>query len=81
MVSYGNFEPFNCRWITRKEAQSNRSNIKFITAWEETKSMSNWLEDPRCKVCRSTLQFRIKLGWDIERALSSMPKGAYKNPN
>jgi hypothetical protein len=45
-----------------------------ITAFGETKSLTEWLKDERCKVGRSALISRMDLGWKGEDILS-LPAG------
>jgi hypothetical protein len=63
-----NYEPGNCRWVTRQEQQGNRR-------------VNNWLEVDGERLCLthaarrsgigvSALRKRLHLGWDVERALS-----------
>ena len=61
------YSPDNCRWLTHKEQQSNRSDNHFITFNGTTKTVSQWAEYLGIK--RDTLFARIRYGWSIERAL------------
>lgn len=38
----GNYEPSNCRWVTRAEQSRNTSRNKFFTLNGETKTISEW---------------------------------------
>lgn len=66
----GDYTPTNCRWATITEQNRNTRRVRRITAFGETKTLSEWAEDPRCQVSYSTLHQRITtLGWGIEAAL------------
>lgn len=41
-----------------------------MTAFGETKRAEAWSRDPRCRVTRASLRYRIAQGWDAERALT-----------
>ena len=62
--------PDNCCWATAKVQQNNRTNTKFLTAFGETKSLGNWVDDPRCIISYHTLYARVRKGWNAESALS-----------
>jgi len=42
-----------------------------VHAFGESKSQTEWLTDPRCVVDALTLQRRLRLGWDPERAITT----------
>lgn len=73
----GNYEPDNCRWVDKYTNARNKRNTRYITAFGETKSLPDWLEDERCSnVSYSALWSRINKGWNAEFAISK-PTGAY----
>lgn len=65
--------PENCKWITIEEQQINKSTNTFITAWDETKTLSEWGRDERCKVKAARIKYRIDNGWIPEKAISTPP--------
>lgn len=67
----GDYRPSNCRFVTRKQNNNNKSNNRYVTAFKETKTLSQWIDDKRCKVAKGTLQKRLSLGWDPEKAIST----------
>lgn len=38
----GNYEPSNCRWVTKAEQAKHTSKTKYYTVWGETHSLSEW---------------------------------------
>ena len=70
----GNYEPGNCRFVTKLENMRNTRLTPKITAFGESKNASSWAEDIRCKVCYDTLMSRLSRGVTPELAIS-MPAG------
>jgi len=64
------YKPSNCRFVTRKQNNNNKSNNTYVTAFGETKTLSQWIDDKRCHVAKNTLQKRLRLGWHSEDAIS-----------
>lgn len=75
--SSGNYSPRNCRWVT--QAENNRAKaIWLITAFGETKTIGQWLEDERCKAGKeSCIRQRVSRGWTHEKAIST-PSRTYE---
>lgn len=68
----GPYSPDNCKWANRKEQSLNRSTSRIITAFGETKTATEWIDDPRCKVKGKTLYNRIAAGYPPdERCLAA----------
>jgi hypothetical protein len=65
------YDPSNCCFITQREQTRNTRRNVFVEAFGETKTVSEWVDDPRCLVVYSALYHRLKKGWDAERAISS----------
>lgn len=76
------FNPRNCRFVTKREASQSisppsRAKQPYIsvTAFGETKGMTAWTRDPRCKVSATTFAQRLRRGMHPEDALS-LPTGS-----
>ena len=64
----GNYEPNNCRWVSRKVQNRNRRNRLTVTYLDETKPLQDWAVDLGIKY--STLRARLLVyKWPIEKAL------------
>lgn len=66
----GPYSPENCRFTDRKTQSLNRRDNVFIEAFGETKTVSQWAEDPRCTVGHGALKSRLRSGWIPERAIA-----------
>jgi hypothetical protein len=62
-----NYEPNNCRWITRKEQTRNRSTNKFITYNNKTLCLADWAQTLGIK--KSTIIDRARQNLPIEDIL------------
>lgn len=66
------YSPDNCRFVTRKQNNRNKTTSRRFTIYGETKTLQDWGEDPRIAVCRQTFRSRIlELGWSAEAALTT----------
>lgn len=67
----GNYEPHNCRFVTGRVNSRNRRSNRFVFAFGETKTLIEWVEDDRCRVCLGTLWSRLNRGVPAEAAITS----------
>lgn len=66
--TFGNYEPSNCRWITKAENSRNRKDTVFVIYKGEIKKLCELCSEKEMKY--STVYQRLRNGWNIERALS-----------
>lgn len=64
------YRPDNCRWVNQKIQCNNKRSNRYLTFDGKTKTMMEWAE---CiDIPYSTIRSRLnKLGWTVERALST----------
>ena len=66
----GNYCKENCRWITHKQQQRNKTDNHFITINGENRTVSEWEE--KMGFNRNTIYSRINLcGWSEEKAVTT----------
>lgn len=54
-----NYSENNCKWILYGKQQRNKRDTIMITAFGETKSIPDWVEDPRCSLSYRELYWRL----------------------
>lgn len=68
------YEPENCRWVSASHNCRNRRSSRILTAFGETKTLIEWMEDPRLHVHRSTMHRRLQAGMSLEEAMGPKTK-------
>lgn len=68
--SKGNYEPRNCRWVSQKVQQNNRSNNRYIIYNGQCHTLSEWSDITG--ISKSVIDSRLnKLHWSEEKTLST----------
>lgn len=67
----GNYEPSNCRWVTRTQNLRNTRVNVVIEYQGEKGTIGYWAE--RLGISYSALANRIRLGWTVEQAFFCKP--------
>ena len=64
------YGPENCVWATAKEQSRNRPGFNVNIEYQgRTQCIAAWAEE--FKIKRTTLDYRLKAGWSIEKALTT----------
>jgi hypothetical protein len=69
MDGNGHYEPGNCRWATKREQSHNRRDNRLITANGRTQCLGAWAAEVGAS--SATIHYRLKAGWDPERAVTT----------
>lgn len=64
----GPYSPENCYWATRTEQANNKRNNALLTWHGMTHTLAEWAR--RTGIPAPTVYRRLKLGWDVDHALS-----------
>ncbi len=65
------YSPSNCRWVSVKRQNNNRSNNRLETYNGETKTIAEWGECNELGLTAKQIHKRLEEGWDIARALTT----------
>lgn len=64
-----NYKPSNCKWATWEEQSLNKNDTHFLEYKGVKKPLTVWAREKG--INPSTLLYRIKRGWTVERALET----------
>ena len=64
----GNYEPSNCRWVTKEIQDNNRRTNRKLTYKGTTKNLSQWAKE--YNISPTTLYDRLKVGKTLDEALN-----------
>lgn len=73
----GDYEPGNCRWVSRRDQLNNTRINRRIAFRGETKTVAEWARE--LGLNDRTLRTRLRIGWTVERAFTTPPKNPAAN--
>lgn len=72
----GNYEPTNCKWISRKDQGRNKRTSVFVTYQGKKMLLIDLVEE--LGLSRNNVYQRLKLGWTLAQAIA-LPNGSRVN--
>lgn len=72
----GNYEPTNCKWISRKDQGRNKRTSMFVTYQGKKMLLIDLVEE--LGLSRNNVYQRLKLGWTLAQAIA-LPNGSSIN--
>lgn len=63
----GNYEPSNCRWLTKRDQSRNKSTNRTLQIDGETLCLKDW--SIRSGIAYETIRDRLRKGWDAKGAI------------
>lgn len=73
----GNYEPDNCRWVSRKENSRNRRNNRILELDGVRLAVTAWAD--KVGLSKDTLMRRLRAGWDVRKALTTPADQRFRN--
>lgn len=70
----GNYEPSNVRWELPNEQANNKSDSRFVEYRGERMTVKQAIRAAGSIVAQDTVNYRLKQGWSVERAVESRPR-------
>ena len=67
----GNYEPNNCRWVTKKVQQRNKTTNRIIEFRNEARCLADWRDI--LNIGYNSTKSRLDRGWSVDKAFN------YKN--
>jgi hypothetical protein len=64
----GNYEPSNCRWLSRQKNLNNKRTNRFLELRGETHTIAEWSRITGLSWL--TIRQRLRYGWTVERTLT-----------
>ncbi|HER3781744.1 TPA: hypothetical protein VKG51_001602, partial [Streptococcus pyogenes] len=61
----GNYTPLNCRWVSMKMQQNNKTNNRYLSYLGQEYTIAEFSE--KLNVTYWTVINQLKLGWSVER--------------